>query len=246
MISSSVETLGLNRQNRVLSQHSPACTLMSAEKGSQEGYMHLTMGMIRAIRNIFSHGDENQHSPEEAYEMLLFINWLFRQRRPYAWGNLNVVSSVVACCLFRGTSLSSSPMTWTPWRFFLVAIAGWMNRQQQEAIAYLRTENRILREKLGQKRILLNVAQKLRQFAEGLNGLEGFDPICLLYWFHQAAPPKLIVTPFMDDKPRGFFATRAPCRPNPIGISPVQSLKIEGDRLHVADLDVLDGTPLPE
>ena len=53
-------------------------------------------------------------------------------------------------------------MTWTPWRFFLVAIAGWMNRQQQEAIAYLRTENRILREKLGQKRILLNVSQKRR------------------------------------------------------------------------------------
>jgi len=53
-------------------------------------------------------------------------------------------------------------MTWTPWRFFLVAIAGWMNRQQQEAIAYLRTENRILREKLGQKRILLNMSQKRR------------------------------------------------------------------------------------
>ena len=55
-------------------------------------------------------------------------------------------------------------MTWTPWRFFLVAIAGWMNRQQQEAIAYLRTENRILREKLGQKRILLNISQKRRLF----------------------------------------------------------------------------------
>ena len=53
-------------------------------------------------------------------------------------------------------------MTWTPWRFFLVAVAGWMNRQQQEAIAYLKVENRILREKLGQKRIILSVAQKRR------------------------------------------------------------------------------------
>ena len=53
-------------------------------------------------------------------------------------------------------------MTWTPWQFFLVAIAGWMNRQQQDAISYLREENRILREKLGQKRILLNDAQKRR------------------------------------------------------------------------------------
>ena len=55
-----------------------------------------------------------------------------------------------------------SIMTLTPWRFFLVALAGWMNRRQQEAIEYLREENRILREKLGHKRIILNVAQKRR------------------------------------------------------------------------------------
>ena len=49
------------------------------EKGIQEGFMYLTMGMTRAIRNVFSHGDENQRAPEECFEMLLFINWLFRQ-----------------------------------------------------------------------------------------------------------------------------------------------------------------------
>jgi hypothetical protein len=53
-------------------------------------------------------------------------------------------------------------MTVTPLRFFMVAIAGWMNRQQQEAVSYLREENRILREKLGHKRILLSDAQKRR------------------------------------------------------------------------------------
>ena len=53
-------------------------------------------------------------------------------------------------------------MTWTPWHFMLVAIAGWMNRQQQDVIAYLTEENRILREKLGHKRIILNDAQKRR------------------------------------------------------------------------------------
>ena len=58
-------------------------------------------------------------------------------------------------------------MTWTPWHFITVAIAGWMNRQQQEAIAYLQEENRILREKLGQKRILLNDAQKRRLASKG-------------------------------------------------------------------------------
>jgi putative transposase len=53
-------------------------------------------------------------------------------------------------------------MTWTPWQFIMVALAGWMNRQQQEIIEYLREENRILREKLGHKRIILNDAQKRR------------------------------------------------------------------------------------
>lgn len=48
------------------------------EKGIQHGYQLMTMGMMRAIRNIFSHGDEEQRSPEECYEMLQFLNWLFR------------------------------------------------------------------------------------------------------------------------------------------------------------------------
>jgi len=61
----------------------------------------------------------------------------------------------------RGLLLSLT-MTWTPWQFMMVAIAGCMNRQQQEAIAYLKVENRILREKLGQKHILLDVWQKRR------------------------------------------------------------------------------------
>ena len=58
-------------------------------------------------------------------------------------------------------------MTWTPWQFIVVAIAGWMNRQQQEVIEYLREENRILREKLGGKRLLLSVEQKRRLAAKG-------------------------------------------------------------------------------
>ena len=53
-------------------------------------------------------------------------------------------------------------MTWKPLTFFAVAIAGWMNRHQQDAISYLRVENQILREKLGQKRLILNESQKRR------------------------------------------------------------------------------------
>jgi hypothetical protein len=51
-------------------------------------------------------------------------------------------------------------MTWKPWTFFAVALVGWMNRQQQEVIEYPRMENRILREKLGHKRLILNESQK--------------------------------------------------------------------------------------
>ena len=52
------------------------------------------------------------------------------------------------------------PMTFKPHTFLLVALAGWMNRQQQEVIQYLRVENQILREKLGRKRLILNDSQK--------------------------------------------------------------------------------------
>ena len=48
----------------------------------------------------------------------------------------------------------------------------------------------------------------------------------------------------MDDKHHGVFATRAPCRPNPIGISVVRLIKVNGNLLHVQDLDIIDGTPL--
>ena len=58
-------------------------------------------------------------------------------------------------------------MIYKPWQFLLVALAGWMNRQQQHVIEYLREENRILREKLGGKRVLLNVAQKRRLATKG-------------------------------------------------------------------------------
>ena len=53
-----------------------------------------------------------------------------------------------------------SLMAWKPWTLFMVAVAGWMNRQQQDVVSYSRAENQILREKLGHKRIILNDAQK--------------------------------------------------------------------------------------
>ena len=82
------------------------------------------------------------------------------------------------------------------------------------------------------------------QYAAGLKDLEGFDRVWLLFEFDRSGPPRLVVTPFRDTVPRGVFATRAPCRPNPIGMSAVRLQRIEGNVLHVRDVDILDGTPL--
>jgi tRNA-Thr(GGU) m(6)t(6)A37 methyltransferase TsaA len=88
------------------------------------------------------------------------------------------------------------------------------------------------------------VVEVFPQFAEGLSDLEGFSHIYLIYHFHRFAGSKLSVTPFLDSQPRGLFATRAPCRPNPIGLSLVQLERIEDNRLSIAALDILNGTPL--
>lgn len=81
-------------------------------------------------------------------------------------------------------------------------------------------------------------------FVEGLRDLDGFSHIILLYHLHKIEDTSLTVTPFLDSIPRGVFATRAPTRPNPIGLSVVRLVRVEGSILHVDDLDVLDGTPL--
>lgn len=82
------------------------------------------------------------------------------------------------------------------------------------------------------------------EFEEGLKDLDGFSHIILLYHFHRSRPHSLSVTPFLDTEARGLFATRAPNRPNPIGLSLVRLTGIEGTRLHIDNIDVLDGTPL--
>ena len=87
-------------------------------------------------------------------------------------------------------------------------------------------------------------AEILPEYLDGLRDLEGFSHVCLIYWFHKASSPRLVVKPFLDDTPRGVFATRASCRPNPIGFSVVRLVRREENVLHLEDLDILDGTPL--
>ena len=82
------------------------------------------------------------------------------------------------------------------------------------------------------------------EYHAGLKDLEGFSHIMLLYHFHRSQGFNLQVVPFMDSELRGLFATRAPKRPNPIGISVVQLDKIENGVLHIQNVDIMDGTPL--
>lgn len=82
------------------------------------------------------------------------------------------------------------------------------------------------------------------EYAEGLRDLEGFSHLILLYHCHRARQYNLTVFPFMDSVPRGVFATRAPSRPNPIGLSVVRLVSREGNMLTIQEVDILDGTPL--
>jgi len=87
-------------------------------------------------------------------------------------------------------------------------------------------------------------AEILPEFAEGLKDLAGFSHVILIYHLHAARRSNLTVRPFLGSESRGVFATRAPTRPNPIGLSVVELQSIEGAVLHLAHLDMLDGTPL--
>ena len=82
------------------------------------------------------------------------------------------------------------------------------------------------------------------EFTGGLQDLEGFSHIILLYIFHQSEGFTLQVKPFLDDQDHGLFATRHPCRPNPIGLSIVELQAKRGNELEIKGVDVLDGTPL--
>ena len=84
------------------------------------------------------------------------------------------------------------------------------------------------------------------EFEEALDGIVSGQTIVVLFWLHQAARDILKVHPRgdMSKKLRGVFSTRGPNRPNPIAISELKVLAIQGNRLEVSGLDILDGTPI--
>ena len=83
-----------------------------------------------------------------------------------------------------------------------------------------------------------------REYVEGLFDLDKFSHIILIYHFHKSKGFDLQVIPFLDDKPHGIFATRAPRRPNSIGFSVVKLISIKDNILEIENVDMLDGTVL--
>ncbi len=82
------------------------------------------------------------------------------------------------------------------------------------------------------------------EFVAGLKDLEGFSHIILIYHFHKSSGFELLTTPFLDNKQHGVFATRAPNRPNMLGLSVVRLLKIEKNTIYIENVDMLNETPL--
>ncbi len=87
-------------------------------------------------------------------------------------------------------------------------------------------------------------AELMPEYRPALVGLDGFSHLILIYHCHRAGPFRPTVTPFLDGEPHGLFATRAPARPNPMGLSVVRLAGIEGAVLRLLDVDMLDHTPL--
>jgi len=83
-----------------------------------------------------------------------------------------------------------------------------------------------------------------KKYIKGLLDLDGFSHIFLIYYFHKSKGFELLVKPYLDDNFHGIFSTRAPKRPNSIGISVVKLIGIKDNILEIENVDILDGTPL--
>jgi tRNA (adenine37-N6)-methyltransferase len=97
---------------------------------------------------------------------------------------------------------------------------------------------------LGAKHTMEGSLELLPEFEAGLKDIEGFSHLIILWIFHRAGACELVLTPPSDTQPHGVFASRAPRRPNPIGLTVVELLRREGNVLHLRGVDMLDKTPV--
>jgi tRNA (adenine37-N6)-methyltransferase len=106
------------------------------------------------------------------------------------------------------------------------------------------TETSAVPRGLGARHTAEGVLEVAPEFEEGLLDIEGFSHLFVIWVFDRSDHSALVGTPPSDDRPHGVFATRSPYRPNPIGLTVVELLRRDGNRLHVRGIDMLDGTPI--
>ena len=96
----------------------------------------------------------------------------------------------------------------------------------------------------GAKHTQEGILEILPEFEAGLQDIEGFSHLFVIWAFHNSQGYDLVGTPPVDDRPHGVFATRSPRRPNPIGLTVVELLSRDGRNLKVRGIDMLDSTPI--
>ena len=122
-----------------------------------------------------------------------------------------------------------------------------MRTLELQPIGFVRSEHKIPEETPIQPVYCPDSRGRVELFPEYIDGcadLEAFSHIILIYWLDRAGVVKLKVKPFLEDREHGIFATRAPRRPNPIGLLIVRLLKREETIIHISGVDILDKTPL--
>jgi tRNA (adenine37-N6)-methyltransferase len=122
-----------------------------------------------------------------------------------------------------------------------------MEEWKMRPIGYIRssyTDTQQVPKGLGAKHTMEGILEVLPEFAAGLQDIEGFSHLLILWVFSKSGDCELVGRAPTDDRPHGVFSTRSPRRPNPIGLTTVELLRREGSSLHLRGIDMLDGTPV--
>jgi tRNA-Thr(GGU) m(6)t(6)A37 methyltransferase TsaA len=122
-----------------------------------------------------------------------------------------------------------------------------MEEWRMRPIGYIRssyTDTQQIPKGLGTKHTMEGVLEVLPKYQEGLQDIEGFSHLFILWVFHKAEGAELVGKAPSDDRPHGVFSSRSPHRPNPIGLTAVELMRREGNLLHLRGIDMLDGTPV--
>ena len=122
-----------------------------------------------------------------------------------------------------------------------------MDEYTMKPIGYIRssyTDTQQVPKGLGATHTMEGVLEVLPEFEKGLQDVEGFSHLLILWVFHKSKEFELVGKTPTDNKVHGVFSTRSPRRPNRIGLTTVELIRREGPALYLRGIDMLDGTPV--